>query len=452
MGDYLLPEYLRQPPVRDVPSEPVKIPSSQIDPRAAMAFSLIDLASMAPGGGGGALAAAPLGIAARRAARAARGAVASAEEIIPAANPRAVIGGNMPPPEAKFAQYAEQYPPTGEPLWQVNEKGKPYPSKVLTPEAIAFQKERAKIMKDMQTKGYTPFFDPEQRFMVDPRNYPGPNVNTLDIMPARQETAEKYWHQVGGDEARARLAQAYDIGKEFPDMGRWYAMGQMEQKLVEMLGPEQGRKAFQDWAVSMGTTTAGADPRSNMLMGQYGRYLTAHGQPIPEQGAYMPFPIGGERAGSNMATYGSTIEEGGWPSIGAANPKRHNFIQNFLGNPNVATIDEQMASGATPGVTMPPPGTYGMYEQPVHELARERGVTPMEIQETAWGGYKRQKEGDYTGMPMIEHINEAIERTHRLTGMPREEIFRRGFGLGEIPIYGAAGLSVLPLARGEEQP
>src|SRR5215468_4677532 len=115
MGDYLLPEYLRQPPVRDVPSEPVKIPSSQIDPRAAMAFSLIDLASMAPGGGGGALAAAPLGIAARRAARAARGAVASAEEIIPAANPRAVIGGNMPPPEAKFAQYAEQYPPTGEP-------------------------------------------------------------------------------------------------------------------------------------------------------------------------------------------------------------------------------------------------------------------------------------------------------------------------------------------------
>jgi hypothetical protein len=27
---------------------------------------------------------------------------------------------------------------------------------------------------------------------------------------------------------------------------------------------------------------------------------------------------------------------------------------------------------------------------------------------------------------MIEHINDATERTHRITGMPREEIVRRG--------------------------
>lgn len=29
----------------------------------------------------------------------------------------------------------------------------------------------------------------------------------------------------------------------------------------------------------------------------------------------------------------------------------------------------------------------------------------------------------------------AIERTHRLTGMPREDIVRRGLVRGEIPLY-----------------
>jgi hypothetical protein len=37
---------------------------------------------------------------------------------------------------------------------------------------------------------------------------------------------------------------------------------------------------------------------------------------------------------------------------------------------------------------------------------------------------------------MISHINDAIERTHRLTGMSREEILRRGIIRKEIPIYG----------------
>lgn len=53
---------------------------------------------------------------------------------------------------------------------------------------------------------------------------------------------------------------------------------------------------------------------------------------------------------------------------------------------------------------------------------------------------------DYEG-PMINQVNDAIERTHRLTGMPREEIVRRGIIRNEIPVYGlggaAAGLPML---------
>ena len=51
---------------------------------------------------------------------------------------------------------------------------------------------------------------------------------------------------------------------------------------------------------------------------------------------------------------------------------------------------------------------------------------------------------------MINHINRSIETTHRLTGMPREEIVRRGLIRKEIPMYGllgAAGMGALGKRR-----
>jgi hypothetical protein len=44
---------------------------------------------------------------------------------------------------------------------------------------------------------------------------------------------------------------------------------------------------------------------------------------------------------------------------------------------------------------------------------------------------------------MINHINRSIETTHRLTGMPREEIVRRGLIRKEIPMYGIGGAAAM---------
>jgi hypothetical protein len=41
---------------------------------------------------------------------------------------------------------------------------------------------------------------------------------------------------------------------------------------------------------------------------------------------------------------------------------------------------------------------------------------------------------------MIPQVNAAIERTHRLTGMPRSEIVRRGLVRKEIPLYALPGV------------
>lgn len=71
-------------------------------------------------------------------------------------------------------------------------------------------------------------------------------------------------------------------------------------------------------------------------------------------------------------------------------------------------------------------------------------MAPANFQDVAWAGFKNLKDPRYTsGKPMIEVVNEAIERTHRLTGMPKDEIVRRGLVRGEIPLYGMGGLGLV---------
>lgn len=359
-------------------------------------------------------------------------------------------GRNSPPPARRSAppsetplypQYAEQYPETTVPEVKWDKKKEDwYLAKRLTPEAREFQRERQRIADDMAANGYTPYFDPAQRYHVDPQNYPA-NTDTTAIIPKGQATIDKHMATIGSDESRARLQEAYKLGSEMPNTGHWYAMGQMEQKFIDALGEDEGRKAFRDkFATSMAATTGGADPTSNLLMAQYGNYLRANNLPYPEHGYEMPFPVGGRFAGSNMAMHQKMFDEGGFSSLGALNPKRHNFALDFLGHPEAATMDEQMTSGMTPGKQMPPAGTYGLYERTLAEEAAKAGVDPRFFQETAWGGFKRMKDPTYTsGKPMIEEVNDMIERTHRLTGMPRDEIFRRGFIEGKIPMYGLLG-------------
>jgi len=101
------------------------------------------------------------------------------------------------------------------------------------------------------------------------------------------------------------------------------------------------------------------------------------------------------------------------------------------------------------------PEHYGIAAQVIHDAAKRNGVSPREFQEIAWAGFKKQKEGakgkefKYAG-PMISHVNDAIERTHRLTGMPRNEVVKRGLVKKEIPLY-AGGVPMGSLNPQDDQ-
>ena len=233
-------------------------------------------------------------------------------------------------------------------------------------------------------------------------------------------------------ESLARLRGAFEKAKDRPAAKDWYAMGQLEDSFIKELGPEEGRKQFKNrFADAMAATTGGADPNSNLMMAAYTNYQKNLGKDIPTAAADLPFPIGGRFVSGNMEQAKKLAELG---EIPVTNPKRHNFSANFLGHRDVSTLDEQMSQLWDPKMMSPPPNAYGIYQKALADEAEKAGVQPANFQDIAWAGAK-----DYPGKPMMQEINEMIERTHKITGEPKEEILK-GFIRADKPMYGIGAL------------
>ena len=349
-------------------------------------------------------------------------------------------------PLAQMPEIAERYPQTIPPVWTPDPKipDKLYEAKALGPEALQAQKLRGAAQREIDKGNYTPFFDPAKRFDVDPANYP-PVQSTRGVVAQRPgpKNAAAY-AEAAGPEAAARLDAAFQRGMQNQGTAEnWYMMGQLEKEFIKEYGPQRGPQMFkQKFADAMAATTGGASPKDNFVMAMYGNYLKEKGLPLPARSFDYPFPIGGRYAEGNMKQYRKMLMEGS--GLTPANPKRYNFSGNFTGNRAGSTIDEQMMGLLNPGGQLSPPkGAYGNYEGPVAARAKAAGVDPRYFQEVAWAGAKDAKDaarGGFPGQPMISIVNEAIERTHRMTGMPREEIVRRGIVRSEIPVYSVTGV------------
>ena len=405
------------------------VDTGQVTPRAAE--------TLAFGGMGAGGMAAPRGV------LAVGGALASGE---------ARAGGvrALSEPSKVFPWAADRYPATAPPVIAIDKASKKqFLQKELSQEALDFQKQRSLIQKDIEAGNYTPYFDPAKRFDADVSKYPA-RVETADIRMAKEQTRTKYDAIANDPAAVRRLEEAYDRGMlQSKDSGNWYQMGQLEKEYIKEYGPQAGRVAFKErFADAMSATTGGADPTSNFLMAHYGNYLKRGGQAIPSASYDYPFPIGGRYAGNNMKQFDRMVMQG--EGVTPDNPKRYNFSRNFLGDTKGATIDEQMSGLFAPGKKAPPPGTYGHFEGALGTLANQRGVDPRWYQEVGWAGAKDAKSrGGYESKPMISNINESIERTSRLTGLPPQEVVSR-MVRGEIPMYGMAVPAPVAVPSSEE--
>tara|TARA_R110000751_G_scaffold307689_1_gene430608 strand:+ start:23 stop:1954 length:1932 start_codon:yes stop_codon:yes gene_type:complete len=340
------------------------------------------------------------------------------------------------------AEIAERYPETIPPVLTKDKRtGKEFYQKVLSPEELAVQKVRKAAQKDINEGNYTPYFDLAERYNVDPTKYDIQGSTLTDAMPKRQDTIDKLTARFNTPEIKKNLREAFEKG-DSPEARDWYAMGQLEDKFIEELGPEIGREMFRErFATAMAATTGGADPTANLLTANYVSFLRSRGvTELPNRSYDLPHPIGGRYIGGNMKMADKVLNQGEGLST-SAHPKRANFERNFLGDSSAATIDEQMSHLYDPKLNAPPGNAYGIMEQTLAEVAEEIGVNPMNFQDVGWAGAK-----DVDGKPMMEHINEAIERTARVTGKSRDDIVRDSLVNATHPLYGLATAGLLGTA------
>ena len=358
-------------------------------------------------------------------------------------------GGRTVPPggvSSEVPQPLPTYPQAGKYETKTNPAGKEYPSKVHTPEEAAIAKQVGAAQRDIQAGNYTPYFDVGKRTDVDVANYPGTGAQTTleEARPKIAKSIETYKSIIKDPEIRKALQKAFDDGALINNSENWYFVGQLEKEFIEALGEKAGRAAFLEKFVKpMAATTAKATPTSNFRMAMYGNYIKENNLQFPDASYDVPYPVGGFGVIGNLKQHKALVP--GEFFSAKQNPKRHNFARNYLGDKSVSTIDAQMTEVMSGGKLQQPKGpSYANYERAIGEQSKKIGVEPRFFQEVAWAGAKQAKEGKkYPGsQPMIEIINQSIERTSRITGLSPKEVVRLGIIESKIPMYALAGVGV----------
>jgi hypothetical protein len=326
---------------------------------------------------------------------------------------------------------ASMYPETGPGRLNFKNPKKPqgFMEKVLTPEEMALQKARNAAQKDIALGNYDPMFALEDRYYANPSLYDIQGNTLIDAIPKTQKTIDQYMQRFDTPEIRSNLLNAYYKGLS-PMSEDWYALGQLQDAFIRDLGPEEGARQFsQRFADSMAATTGGADPTSNLLMAAYVNNRKVQGRELPQGSWNFPHPIGGRYLSGNMSMADKILMQM-TPLTSDLHPKRFNFRANFLGDLDRATIDEQMSALYEPKLTAPPGSSYGIMEAVLGDVAGSIGVRPAKFQDVGWAGAKGVE-----GKPMIQHLNEAIERTSRVTGRSPEDVLRDSVIRATRPLY-----------------
>lgn len=368
-------------------------------------------------------------------------------------------GGKMLKELLPMPEMATRYPESGFPVLKIDPtSGKLFAGKGPSAEGDQVAAIRKASQGRIDAGDYTPMFDITKREHVDPSNYPRLGGDTrTDAMPMTLPTIEQWQMDFDRPEVRDRLVAAFKEGSQFPKAKDWYAMKQLETAFIDELGPEAGRQAFKDrFADAMAATTGGSDPTANLLTSGYMNFLKTKGGSIPRSpdgsvaSHEIPYPVGGPYMASNANVADSVMLQGKQLQA-ETQPKRYNFSGNFTGRKENQTIDEQMMSLYDPEGALskgaPPGDSYGILEDIGNQEAAGQGVDPQNFQDVAWLGAKRAKERAKTGvatsegMPMMEHINQMIQRTSDVSGLSPQEVLR-GYIRGTIPIFGLSGVTL----------
>lgn len=329
----------------------------------------------------------------------------------------------------------ERYPQAGDSVqkWEPS-KNDFYTSKRRTVEEEAIMARRAAAQKDIDAGNYEPYFNLDERYDAPREVFEDTWQDTTKVaIPKTEATVERIREVVNNPEALKKLHEGYLAGKPDEMAHDWYPVGQLYHEYVKVYGPERAPQEFRDgFSKAMAVTTSGQNPTSNYVMSHMGNFLRKRGERFPESSVDIPSPVGGQYTAGNAKSYNENIIDApGTPVDSATNPKGGDFSQAFEGNVDAFTTDKRMSSAW--GLSAPPNAHYGLYSEAGRNAARQAGAQPRNYQEVGWVGLDERDKGK----PMMQHLNESIERTRRVTGLPVEDVVE-GMVKHNRPMYGVA--------------
>ena len=338
-------------------------------------------------------------------------------------------------PLEPLAWAGERYPEAGDSVqrWEPA-KNDFFTSKRRTAEEEAIMARRAAAQKEIDAGNYDPYFKVEDRYDAPREVFEDTwQDTTKHAIPKKQATIDEVRKVANDPEALKRLHEGYLAGEPDVMSHDWYPMGQLYDEYVKVYGPERAPQEFRDgFSKAMAVTTAGQKPEPNYLMAHMGNFLRKRGERFPDSSVDISSPVGGQYTSGNARGYNENIIDApGTPVDAVTNPKGADFSQAFEGNPDAFTTDKRMSSAW--GLNAPSKSHYGLFSEAGRETARAHGKEPRNYQGVGWVGLDEKD----TGKPAIEYLNESIERTRRVTGLPVEDVVE-GMVKHNRPMYGVA--------------
>lgn len=255
---------------------------------------------------------------------------------------------------------------------------------------------------------------------------------------------------------RERLLEAIDEGLALGARG-WLDTDEIFQRFVRELGPERGFKDYMELLDKIAATSPLSDPGTNIRSASY--YFTQHGREgLLDPAVKNPNPHGHIAAGTHKKILAGSPEGGGFDSVKA--PKVSAMAENMKGNPQPVMIDTRLMRllgsvsedprflnrSASKRVhegkmsmkeafskpanfdSRPRDDEYGHFERYVQDLARERGLTPLDVHLALWlreAAKQRPHHRPEDFRSFMDHFNHRIRLTAQKRGMAEEEVWRQ---------------------------
>lgn len=323
----------------------------------------------------------------------------------------------------------------------------------------------------------TPLFDYDKLYEV-----PDVPQSELPRYEPKKGTTARVQDVIDNKEVQQELDRIVDKGI---GMGgrEWYNTDQLRQRFVGELGEEAGNQAFRRYMDYVAGTSPRSKVKDNARNASFYYMLDQQGLPLPEKN---PQPYGHMAQKLHRGNAENIRETGGWDVF--KNPKPASFVENLVGNQMPVTVDahafklpgilardprflatsyqwtgkdeagnkvkhafkprQMFAKGEIsmddairrPAFFDAQPGKpeYAALEDMYQGIAQRKGITPAQVQASAWVGGGDITELGSTADPFLKVFEDRVRLTSEKTGKSPESVLRE-FIRGNLSLFKKGG-------------